>query len=109
MLEHGYFDHKSPYYGNPWDMATLYDYKFSSFGENIARYLSTPEEAMKAWMASDTHRENMLKPTYTHIGVAIKKDDNGKILLDSAIFKQIILHIIVGNITTILRSNNVIA
>ena len=78
MLEHEYFDHKSPYYGNPWDMATLYDYEFSSFGENIARYLSTPEEAVKAWMVSDTHRENMLKPTYTHIGVAIKKDDNGR-------------------------------
>lgn len=76
ILEHEYFDHESPYYGHPWDMATLYDYEFSSFGENIARYLSTPKEAMKAWMASDTHRENMLKPTYTHIGVAIKKDDN---------------------------------
>jgi len=78
MLELGYFDHESPYYGHSWDMATLYDYKFSSFGENIARYLSTPEEAMKAWMVSQTHRENMLKPTYTHIGVAIKKDDNGR-------------------------------
>ena len=78
MLEHGYFDHKSPYYGHPWDMATLYDYKFSSFGENIARYLSTPEEVMKAWMASPTHRENMLKSTYTHMGAAIKKDDNGR-------------------------------
>lgn len=78
MLEHEYFDHKSPYYGHPWDMATLYDYKFSSFGENIARYLSTPEEAVKAWMASEAHRENMLKSNYTHSGVAIKKDDNGR-------------------------------
>ena len=78
ILEYGYFDHKSPYYGNPWDMAAIYDYEFSSLGENIARYLSTPEEVVKAWMASDTHRENMLKPTYTHIGVAIKKDDNGR-------------------------------
>lgn len=78
MLEHGYFDHDSPYYGHPWDMAALYDYKFSSFGENIARYLSTPEETVKAWMASDKHRENVLRSTYTHIGVAIKKDDNGR-------------------------------
>ena len=79
MLEYGYFDHKSPYYGNPWDMATLYDYEFSSFGENIARYFSTPEEVMKAWMASDSHRGNMLKLTYTHVGVAVKKDDSGKL------------------------------
>ena len=78
MLEHDYFDHKSPYYGQPWDMAGLYDYQFSSFGENIARYLSTPEATVKAWMASDTHRENILRTTYTHMGVAIKKDDNGR-------------------------------
>ena len=78
MLEYSYFDHESPYYGNPWDMAALYDYQFSSFGENIARYLSTPEEVVKAWMVSDTHRENILKSTYTHMGVAIKKDDDGK-------------------------------
>ena len=79
MIEYGYFDHKSPYYGNPWDLATLYDYEFSSFGENIARYITSPEAVMKAWMASDSHRENILKPTYTHVGIAVKKDESGKL------------------------------
>jgi uncharacterized protein YkwD len=78
MFEHEYFTHKSPYYGHPWDMATIYEYEFTSFGENIARYLSSPREALKAWMASTPHRGNILKSTYTHLGVAVKKDDNGK-------------------------------
>lgn len=78
MFEHEYFAHESPYYGHPWDMATIYEYEFSSFGENIARYISTPREALKAWMASAPHKANILKSTYTHLGIAVKKDDNGK-------------------------------
>lgn len=78
MFEHEYFAHESPYYGHPWDMATIYEYEFSSFGENIARYLSSPRDVMNAWMASVPHKENILKSAYTHIGVAVKKDDNGK-------------------------------
>ncbi|WP_431029140.1 S-layer homology domain-containing protein [Lysinibacillus sp. LZ02] len=78
MFEYSYFDHESPYYGHSWDMATLYDYEFLSFGENIARFFIKPEDVMAAWMVSDSHRENILKPNYTHIGIAVKKDDNGK-------------------------------
>ena len=78
MFEYDYFAHVSPYYGQPWDMATLYEYEFASFGENIARYSTSPKEAVKAWMASPSHRGNILKSTYTHIGVSVKKDDNGK-------------------------------
>ena len=78
MFEYNYFAHKSPYYGQPWDMATLYEYEFASFGENIARYSTSPKEAVKAWMASPPHKANILKSTYTHIGVAVKKDDYGK-------------------------------
>lgn len=78
MFEHEYFAHESPYYGHPWDMATIYEYQFSSFGENIARYLSSPRDVMRAWMASAPHKENILKSSYTNIGVAVKKDDNGK-------------------------------
>lgn len=78
MFEHEYFAHESPYYGQPWDMATIYEYEFSSFGENIARYISSPQETVKAWMASTPHRGNILKSSYTHMGIAVKKDDNGK-------------------------------
>lgn len=78
MLERNYFEHKSPYYGNPWDMASLFDYEFSSFGENIARYLTSPKEVCKAWLSSQKHRDNILNQSYTHIGVGIKQDNNGR-------------------------------
>lgn len=78
MLERNYFEHKSPYYGNPWDMASLFDYEFASFGENIARYHSSPKEVCKAWIASQKHHENILNKSYTNIGIAIKRDKNGK-------------------------------
>lgn len=76
MLVHNYFEHQSPFYGNPWDMATLFDYEYSSYGENIARNFKTPKDTVAGWMASPKHRDNILKLNYTHIGVGIKKTKN---------------------------------
>jgi len=77
MIQRKYFDHYSPYYGHPWDMATLFDYEFTRFGENIGRNFNQPKDVVDAWMASEEHRENMLKETYTNIGVGIKADSRG--------------------------------
>jgi len=77
MIQRKYFDHSSPYYGQPWDMATLFDYEFTRFGENIARNFTQPKDVVNAWMASEKHRENILKENYTNIGVGIKQDSQG--------------------------------
>lgn len=77
MVNRHYFEHESPYYGMPWDMATLFDYPYTSLGENIGRNIPTPEAAVKAWMASPTHRENILRENYTNTGVAIAIDSKG--------------------------------
>ncbi|MEK3729881.1 MULTISPECIES: CAP and S-layer homology domain-containing protein [unclassified Lysinibacillus] len=77
MVNRHYFEHVSPFYGAPWDLATLFDYDYTSFGENIARNIKTPEIAVKAWMASPSHRENILKEHYTNTGVAIAQDIKG--------------------------------
>lgn len=76
MISRSYFDHNSPFYGYPWDMATLFDYTFVSLGENIARNFTSPKDVVEAWMASPSHKENILKDSYTNIGVGIQ--DNGK-------------------------------
>lgn len=78
MVNRGYFEHVSPYYGAPWDLATLFDYTYTSFGENIGRNIPSPEAAVKAWMASPPHRENIMKANYTNTGVAVAKDSEGK-------------------------------
>lgn len=79
MNKNDYFDHKSPTYGDPWDMAEHFGYTYSRFGENIAYGQETPEEVVKAWMNSPGHKSNILSHSYTNIGVGIAKDENGRI------------------------------
>jgi uncharacterized YkwD family protein len=73
MYDKGYFDHNSPTYGSPFDMMKQYGITFSYAGENIAKGQPTPQEVMTAWMNSPGHRDNILKPNYTTIGVAYYK------------------------------------
>jgi uncharacterized YkwD family protein/spore coat assembly protein SafA len=69
MATKGYFSHSSPTYGSPFDMMKQFGITFKTAGENIASGQRTPSEVMQSWMQSTGHRENILKPEYTHIGV----------------------------------------
>jgi hypothetical protein len=78
MLRRGFFDHVNPDNETPADrVARIHRWFIGSTGENIwmrsrdaASQLSgLAEEAVASWMASPAHRENMLRPTYTHLGV----------------------------------------
>jgi len=44
---------------------------YYSVGENIAGGQRSVEEVMKAWMASPGHCVNIMKSTYTQVGIAI--------------------------------------
>jgi uncharacterized protein YkwD len=46
-------------------------------GENVAFGFSSPQAALNGWIASDGHRAN-LEGDYTHFGVSIRIDANGK-------------------------------
>ncbi|MCR8632939.1 CAP domain-containing protein [Paenibacillus radicis (ex Xue et al. 2023)] len=70
MYNNHYFDHTSPTYGSPFDMMKSYGIKYSYAGENIAMGQRTPQEVMNSWMNSPGHRQNILSPNYTKIGVA---------------------------------------
>ena len=48
-----------------------------TLAENIVAQAPTAEAAMKAWMDSPAHRENILSRHYTKIGVAFAYDSNG--------------------------------
>ena len=43
--------------------------KYNIKGENISRGSSSPEQVMYEWMHSPTHRDNILFPDYTELGV----------------------------------------
>jgi uncharacterized YkwD family protein len=73
MRDKNYYDHHSPTYGDPCPHMQKKGVKWSYCGENITASQPTPEEAMKVWMDSKGHRENILSKNYTHIGVGYAK------------------------------------
>lgn len=81
MIKNDYFDHTSPFYGDPWDMATLFDFVYVSIGENLARNFTTPEQTLKAWLASPHHRDNLLNAHYTATGIGVKQKKDGKLYI----------------------------
>jgi hypothetical protein len=71
MLNKGYWAHVAPDGTTPWKFFTDVGYKYRYAGENLARDFSDPSSAVEAWMASLSHRENLLSPKYKEIGVAV--------------------------------------
>ena len=47
-------------------------------GENIAYGNVTPAQMMAMWMASTGHRENILRASFTHLGVGAAKTASGR-------------------------------
>ncbi len=74
MIAKQYFAHKSPDGVNVSDLAKLHGYDYSLVGENLALGdFKNSRDVMDGWMNSPGHRANILKPTYTEIGVAAIK------------------------------------
>jgi uncharacterized YkwD family protein len=69
MKDNHYFSHESPTYGSPFDMLKHFGVSYQTAGENIAAGQPTAAAVVDGWMNSQGHRENILHPSYTHIGV----------------------------------------
>jgi uncharacterized YkwD family protein/spore coat assembly protein SafA len=76
MKKNNYFSHTSPTYGSPFDMMKAFGISYKGAGENIAKGQKTPQAVVNAWMNSAGHRENILKASYTHIGVGYVANGN---------------------------------
>lgn len=72
MVKNSYFAHTSKTYGTPFKMMADYGIDYTSAGENIAGNPSI-EAAVKSWLASDTHKQNLLSSSYEYIGIGIAK------------------------------------
>lgn len=73
MFAENYWAHFSPSGKDPWGFITGAGYKFSYAGENLARNFSSSDDVVKAWMASPSHRENIMNPKYQDIGIAVEE------------------------------------
>ncbi|KKQ09589.1 hypothetical protein A2858_03420 [Candidatus Daviesbacteria bacterium RIFCSPHIGHO2_01_FULL_36_37] len=71
MFEENYWAHYSPSGKDPWGFFSRAGYKFSYAGENLARNFYNSEDVMSAWMASQSHRDNILNKNYKEIGIAV--------------------------------------
>ena len=72
MFEENYWAHFAPSGKTPWDFILGSGYKFSVAGENLAKNFSGSESVVSAWMASPTHKENIVNSKYKDIGIAVE-------------------------------------
>lgn len=77
MLNKDYWAHVSPEGTEPWAFLTTVGYTYRFAGENLARDFSNPTSAVDAWMASPSHKENIMSAKYKETGVAVIEGDLG--------------------------------
>ena len=72
MMRDDYWAHVSPAGRQPWDFISDSGYTYVFAGENLARNFEKTDDVVAAWLASSSHRENLLNGRYSEIGVAVK-------------------------------------
>lgn len=71
MMTNQYWAHVSPTGVKPWDFIRNAGYSYSVAGENLARDFANTPDMMAAWMASPTHKANIVSNKYSEIGIAV--------------------------------------
>lgn len=77
MFSKNYWAHNAPDGKTPWYFIKNSGYQYVYAGENLARGFTTSNEVVDAWIASPSHKENLVSPYYKDIGFAIVE---GKLL-----------------------------
>ncbi len=72
MFAKNYWAHIAPDGTTPWYFIKNAGYEYFYAGENLARGFTTAQAVVDAWMASPTHRENMLSPNYDDVGFSVQ-------------------------------------
>lgn len=74
MISRQYFAHVSPTGRNIGDLAEQYGYSYRRVGENLALGdFASSSHIVTGWMRSPGHRENILEPEFTEIGVSVMR------------------------------------
>ncbi|HYF10584.1 MAG TPA: CAP domain-containing protein [Candidatus Paceibacterota bacterium] len=71
MARRGYFSHETPEGAEPWIFLERAGYDYTYAGENLAVNFSDSEEVTEAWLASPTHRANLLGANFSEVGFGI--------------------------------------
>jgi hypothetical protein len=76
MFAHNYWAHINPNGTTPWFFIRQAGYTYTVAGENLARDFDTTDAMVAAWMASPTHKANIIHTKYQDTGIAVV---NGKL------------------------------
>ncbi|HIK32291.1 MAG TPA: hypothetical protein IGS17_00910 [Oscillatoriales cyanobacterium M59_W2019_021] len=81
MADLDFFSHTGADGSSVSDRAQAAGYRSTFVGENIGAGYSSPEAAFDGWMNSSGHRDNILNPNYTEIGVGyiLLENDTGSV------------------------------
>jgi len=71
MVQNQYFDHTSPSGITPWFWFLKAGYNYKYAGENLAIGFFDSKEVYDAWLNSPSHKDNILNPNYTEVGIAV--------------------------------------
>lgn len=71
MFEEDYWAHNAPDGTTPWVFFQRVGYNYLYAGENLAKDFNDTQAVVAAWMASPSHRENMLSARYDEVGFAV--------------------------------------
>lgn len=71
MFSRGYWAHSAPDGTTPWVFITNVGYQYLYAGENLAKDFGNSEGVVNAWMASLSHRDNILRKDYQDVGFAV--------------------------------------
>jgi uncharacterized protein YkwD len=66
-----FFSHTGPTGSGPMERLERAGYAWKAFGENIGCGEDSPEKILLSWMNSSDHRENVLDPAYTEVGIGL--------------------------------------
>lgn len=70
MFADQYWAHNAPDGTSPWHWFNEAGYSYAEAGENLAKNFTNSHSVISAWLASPTHRANVLKGDYKDVGFA---------------------------------------
>jgi len=82
LIKNNYFGHISPTYGSPGQMLRSFGVSFTSAGENLAKAGDVYKAHMLLLNSTKGHREILLGPDYSKVGVAVVPQGNYVIVVE---------------------------
>lgn len=86
IVENNYFSHISPDFGTPFDLMNKTGVCYQVAGENLAGNISS-KKAVKAWINSKDHRDNILDENFTYTGISV---------VESPVYGKVFVQMFIG-------------